>query len=678
MEEKFSVSLELMIQKFKDGAKKAQDVSKNVASKIKENMSVDVGTNAFKGMTAESELLLNKINDIKATLQMAKSDNKLFSNTEVLEMRVELEKLEKQYNKINQSSNMFGSSFNKIQDGMNKSLKSAKRFTLSLFGIHSIYRMLSRASSAYLAQDQETSNKIQAAWIGLGSVFAPLLQTIANFAIKAVSYINVFIKALTGTDFLANAMAKSMNKANKSAGRLSKTLAGFDELTNLDDSTAGASVDTSWVDSFKNVELDQKVVKYLKNIAGWLKENKELILAIVGIFAGSIIIAKLAGIFSWLFSIKGLGMALIFIGIATAIEGIIKYIKDPSWNNFLTIIGGLAIVVAGIALIFGGWVVAIGALVAAIVVFIAKLGLQQTETEKAKKATKDLQKAEEDLKVAKDNLRRSTDEYIYAVDRAEASARTLLETEKKLNISGAELQKQVDDGTLSYEAMNEKQREVYRAYRDNINAQDELKNSKIKLTEETKKEQKASEELAEKYKIEADRLATKNSKIKEISDEYKKNQTAIENLKKKIKDLTGQDYSAKIAVTTDTSKAKNGLSSFFRNMGSTLLNLVLPGFSLYSILGKISSLDIGTNYVPNDQLAQIHKGEAVIPKKFNSDEYVKRSDYNNNSKLESLLEELIDRVEQIEINPYTTIKDVGTASVGYINNQNRIMGRGVI
>ena len=183
MEEKFSVSLELMIQKFKDKAQQVQNVAKNVSNKIKENMSVDVGGGAFKGMTAESELLLNKINDIKATLQMASSDPKLLPKQDILEMRVELEKLEKQYNKLNPKSNMFSSSFNKIQEGMNKSLKSAKRFTLSLFGVQSVYRMLSRASSAYLAQDTETSSKIQSAWIGLGSVFAPLLQTIAKVAV---------------------------------------------------------------------------------------------------------------------------------------------------------------------------------------------------------------------------------------------------------------------------------------------------------------------------------------------------------------------------------------------------------------------------------------------------------------------------------------------------------------
>ena len=48
--------------------------------------------------------------------------------------------------------------------------------------LQSVYRMLSRASSAYLAQDEETSSKIQSAWIGLGSIW-PLLHS--NFTIKS-------------------------------------------------------------------------------------------------------------------------------------------------------------------------------------------------------------------------------------------------------------------------------------------------------------------------------------------------------------------------------------------------------------------------------------------------------------------------------------------------------------
>ena len=182
---------------------------------------------------------------------------------DVFKLEAELEKLENQYNKLNQKIYIFSASFNKIQDGMNKSLKSAKRFTLSLFGIQSGIRVVSRAMSAYSSIDQESAKKTQAAWIGLGSMFVWLKDMIADFAIKAVKYINVFIKALTGVDFLAKAMKKSMDKANKSAGKLSKTLAGFDEITNIGD-TGTSGIDTSWIDAFKDVPLDPRITAFLK------------------------------------------------------------------------------------------------------------------------------------------------------------------------------------------------------------------------------------------------------------------------------------------------------------------------------------------------------------------------------------------------------------------------------
>ena len=89
---------------------------------------------------------------------------------------------------------------------------------------------------------------------------------------------------------------------------------------------------------------------------------------------------------------------------------------------------------------------------------------------------------------------------------------------------------------------------------------------------------------------------------------------------------------------------------------------------------QIPSLDVGTNYVPNDQLAMIHQGEAIIPKKFNEKEFFGT----NNEETNALLEQLIERVENIELNPYIQVKDIGEASINYINNKSRITGRSVI
>lgn len=78
--------------------------------------------------------------------------------------------------------------------------------------------------------------------------------------------------------------------------------------------------------------------------------------------------------------------------------------------------------------------------------------------------------------------------------------------------------------------------------------------------------------------------------------------------------------------------------------------------------------------MPEDQVAMIHKGEAVVPKKFNSREYFGRGNEETNYKLDQLIE----AVREIEINPYTTIRDVGKASLNYINNKSRQLGESVV
>lgn len=96
----------------------------------------------------------------------------------------------------------------------------------------------------------------------------------------------------------------------------------------------------------------------------------------------------------------------------------------------------------------------------------------------------------------------------------------------------------------------------------------------------------------------------------------------------------------------------------------TMENIMIP---------KIPYLDVGTNYVPEDQLAYIHKGEAVVPKKFNSQEY-----FGNDEETKSLLETIIEKIDSIDFQPYVRTRDIGEASVNYINMKNRQLGGSVI
>jgi exonuclease VII small subunit len=658
MEEKFSVSLELMIQKFKDNAKKVQTVAQNVASKIKENMSVkpifDIDITNVKLVESRMQELNQIVEESQEIIQygiknpawaswntetIQKAEKGLKNaNAEIEYINSSLSTMNTNLDKNSKSSTFFSNSLKNIQNGMDKSLKKVKRFTLSLFGIQSGIRVVSRAMSAYSSIDEESTKKTQSAWIGLGSMFAWLKDMIADSVIKAVSYINIFVRAMTGVDFLAKAMKKSMDKANKSAGKLSKTLAGFDEITNLDDRASGATIDTSWIDAFKNVELDPKITAFFENL--------------------------------------GKAMRPVY-------EGVMKVVE---WFRELDVATQILIISLGTAgllgLFFGttGLIVGIGLLATGLYTYYKNTKDAKQETDNLKTAQEKLKEATDNLKNANRDLSDAISEYEDAVIRSKEANEKLIDAQNRTGISGKELYEKVQNGTITYWDMTDAQKEVYRLYLETIKKQDELAIATDKVNQLTDAQKEAIQKQAEAYKNTIDKLEIANSRLNESSEEFKANQKEIDNLKTKLKDLTGEDYSTSIEIIAkaNTKQAEKDYSNFASNLGRLLGSIVNPfewgniGTNIKKLFG--GGYADGLDYVPYEGLYHLHKGEKVVPAKFNSDEYLSRLGTNNSEETNRLLEELIDRVERIEINPYITITDIGQAAQKYRTQQSRIMG----
>ena len=182
---------------------------------------------------------------------------------------------------------------NTIQNGFDRGLKSVKRFALSLFGIHSIWRIVSNAASSYLAYDTELSNKIEGNWVALGAMLEPILTWITDMIRKIVGYINVFIKAFTGKDLVAKANKKitsSTKETTKSVKELNKELTDLDEITNLtfdeqnNDIDSGTDVPNNPLEGFDDVELNPAIVAFIENLANklknlwdWIVKNKDML-----------------------------------------------------------------------------------------------------------------------------------------------------------------------------------------------------------------------------------------------------------------------------------------------------------------------------------------------------------------------------------------------------------------
>lgn len=126
---------------------------------------------------------------------------------------------------------------NKIKQGIKQvgqnlknSVKSVKRFALSLIGIQSAYRGVTKAISAYMSYDSDLQESLQQTWAGLGSFLAPVLEYVVGLFKQLLAYINAIVKAFTGIDFVARANAKALEKQAKAA---QKVVAPFDEINNL-------------------------------------------------------------------------------------------------------------------------------------------------------------------------------------------------------------------------------------------------------------------------------------------------------------------------------------------------------------------------------------------------------------------------------------------------------------
>ena len=176
-------------------------------------------------------------------------------------------------------------------------------------------------------------------------------------------------------------------------------------------------------------------------------------------------------------------------GIALIVLGVKDFIKNgPTLKNTILIIGGAIAIAVGLA------TAGISVLISAIVGAVAAIGAFVASILSEEPAIKTVQEAQEELTAAKQAAADAENTYINAIDNAEASLNKLTEAEARTGLSGEELYKQVQAGTLDYANMTDAQREVYKAYLDNEQKQKDLEESTRALNEAKKAETIASYE----------------------------------------------------------------------------------------------------------------------------------------------------------------------------------------
>jgi len=247
---------------------------------------IDADTKLFDAQIEETKKELGKLLKIYADIETRKPYKNQKKDLQGVQVEIEktnnkLVSLRKQQAKLSEESTKTGKA---ISNGFENGLKTVKRLVMGVIGIRSAYMLARKAASAYMSQDTELTEKMQQAWVNLGAFLEPFLSWVADAMLKLTGYLNEFIKALTGTDYLARANAKALEKQTKEQAKLNKEMDkyqkyDFDVIRTQSSTGSGGTSTTgeSGLGTLGDVELNQNLVKGIQNIASAIKDIIDLI-----------------------------------------------------------------------------------------------------------------------------------------------------------------------------------------------------------------------------------------------------------------------------------------------------------------------------------------------------------------------------------------------------------------
>lgn len=322
------------------------------------------------------------------------SDMKLKYSQTAIEIDKQAPKIEKVYSKLDKIKTKQTENNTKIQqfkskiesikannikssiDGIGKSItgqiSKIGKMALAVAGIRTAWIAVRRAVSLVSQYNPQISTDLQYMGYCIANAIAPAVQWLTRLLYTALSYINAIMQAWFGINIFANSSAKSFKKMQNSAGgtaksakEIQKSLQGFDEMNILQDnsnSTGGGTGVTA--PSMDLSSMQGEVPEWLK----WIIDNKELILAVLAGITAGLISIKVFG----LDPIEASGVALLISGIVYTVQNLIKYLKDPSWENFGSTIQGVGVTIMGLAVLIGSVPLAVAGAIVLIIGTITK------------------------------------------------------------------------------------------------------------------------------------------------------------------------------------------------------------------------------------------------------------------------------------------------------------------
>lgn len=589
--------------------------------------------------------------------------------------------------KTNKNTSELGQNFEK---SINKGAHSVQKMLFSLFSVQSVWSLISQASSNAMSNNDELNSKVNVLNSALGNIMLPVVQKIVNYAEYGVIFIGKVVQFFTGIPVFANLTTSSLKNATKQAKELTKTLAGFDEINNIGQNSKGSLAggiksDLNALDEFykKIEEVEQWMQK--SGIYSFLEKVKAVLTPIWNNILKPMIdyAVEHPEVFTTLFSI--------FLG-SKLVNGISKVLGNGTTG--LTGVHGILGKLAGMG------VITIGLVVTNIIQDLKEIKDETTAirnnaygvNKEWLSSETNLQKIYDTMEVhntaAKESLRQSSvfwneilglsDEYLENAELVVIESQlyyekllgiyntNTLNNDEQVTLLGY-LYQQVETNDKIVEKLKQQGKDTSELERITNNYKNLTKDVYDNLIDQGV----THDEIYRKIGLEEDKIIkmTNTNYTCEIDVNADTNPASAV-----VGAFIGGNYGIEMKVDADTKPAKNSFKDFFKGIASGPA-VLLEGLGFSGLSKWINSLDVGTNYVPNDQLAMIHKGEMIVPAKYNP-----ATSGINGGHDEEIIEaiyELKETLENKDMNAYISEDDIGRASSNYRSRRSRQLGKDV-
>lgn len=293
----------------------------------------------------------------------------------------QLQKQQAQYQKLNNQVSSYKDKItqinlkeqqkqvNSINTTIGSAVKKVARWSLALVGIRSAYAGIRSLVNQVSQYNKQVSTDLQYMGFALAKTFEPFVQWIINALYKILGLVNQLFVVLFGINLFkksgVSSFQKAMAKSAKSAKEIKNSLASFDEMNILEDTSqkdtgAGASGGVG-TPSFDLSQMQGEPPQWMI----WIKENLPFITALIGGIVAAVIALKLG-----LSGIQALGIGIMIAGIIKFVQDLIEFLKDPTWEKFGKLLTDFGIIILGLGVLMKSWQIIVIAVIVAIVGFI--------------------------------------------------------------------------------------------------------------------------------------------------------------------------------------------------------------------------------------------------------------------------------------------------------------------